>query len=242
MKKNHPKAVLMLLSAMSFLTSGDIYASAPLLVSISHDLNIGIPSAALSVTAYMGAFALFNLFFGPLGDRFGRTRIVIVCSFGTSVFSCLCLFADSLWSLVVFRAFNGLFAAGIMPVSVAIIGEMFEESRRQKAIATMIGVMVLGGASAAFIGGALSFFLSWKSVYVIYGLAELGISFILMFMLERQPPGRPEPDPVHPVPGSAEKPVYPLLLFFGGNGRYYCGRGILLYRGAHERGDKPESP
>lgn len=186
MKKNSPKIALILLSAMTFLTNGDIYLSAPLLLSIGKDLNISIGSAALSVTSYMGAFAFFNLFFGPLGDRFGRSKILIFCSFGTSIFSCLCVFSSSITSLIILRAFNGAFAAGIMPVSVAIIGECFEDNKRQKAIASMIGIMILGGASASVIGGGLSFYLSWKSVYMIYGLGELVISFMLLFMLERQ--------------------------------------------------------
>ncbi len=185
MKNKNSKTALLLLSAMTFLTNGDIYLSAPLLVSIGNDLNITVSSAALTVTSYMGAFAFFNLFFGPLGDRFGRTRIIILCSFGTSIFSCLCFFVDSLSTLVFFRAFNGGFAAGIMPVSVAIIGGIFEEKQRQKAVASMIGVMILGGASASVIGGGLSFILSWKSVYLIYGLAELFISFMLLFLLGR---------------------------------------------------------
>ncbi len=186
MGKRNSKIALFLLSGMTFFTNGDIFLSAPLLVSIGNDLNITIASAALSVTTYMGAFAFFNLFIGPLGDRFGRTRIVILCSFGTSIFSCLCFFVDTLPSLLIFRAFNGAFAAGIMPVSVAIIGSVFDEDQRQKAVALMIGIMILGGASASVIGGGLSFFLSWKSVYLVYGLGELIISFMLLFMLERQ--------------------------------------------------------
>ncbi len=162
MKNKNSNTALLLLSAMTFLTNGDIYLSAPLLVSIGNDLNISISSAALTVTSYMGAFAFFNLFFGPIGDRFGRTKIIILCSFGTSIFSCLCFFVDSLPTLILFRAFNGGFAAGIMPVSVAIIGEIFEENQRQKAVASMIGIMILGGASASVIGGGLSFILSWK--------------------------------------------------------------------------------
>lgn len=188
MQKDNPKTILFLLSAMGFLTSGDIYSSAPLLVSISADLKITVTSAALSVTSYMGAFALFNLVFGPLGDRYGRTKIIILCSFGTSIFSCLCFLADSLSALIFYRMFNGAFAAGIMPVSVAIIGEVFTENKRQKAITSMIGIMILGGASAAFIGGGLSYYFSWKSVYLLYGMAELGVAFWLLFRLDHLAP------------------------------------------------------
>jgi len=179
--------LLYVLSAMCFLTNGDIYSSAPLLVSIGNDLQVSISSAALSVTSYMAAFGFFNLFFGTMGDRFGRTRIILLSSFGTSICSCLCVLAQTLPILILLRALNGAFAAGIMPISIAIIGEFFDDdSQRTKAIASMIGIMILGGASATFIGGSLSFFLSWKSVYLIYGLSELIISFFLILILEKE--------------------------------------------------------
>jgi predicted MFS family arabinose efflux permease len=96
------------------------------------------------------------------------------------------VFAQNLPVLILLRALNGAFAAGIMPIAIAIIGESFDESKRQKAISTMIGIMILGGASATFIGGSLSFFFSWKSVYLIYGLLELVISVFLIFILKRE--------------------------------------------------------
>ncbi|MFW6234381.1 MAG: MFS transporter, partial [Spirochaetota bacterium] len=167
--KRATSTLLFTLGFLAFWANGDNYAAAPLLVSIAADLNLGVSTAALSVTAYMLTFGLFTVLFGPLGDRFGRGRIIKVAAFGTATFSILGGFAFNFPSLVVFRGFNGIFAAGIFPVTMALIGEQFSDENRQAAIARVMGMMFLGGASATAIGGIIAQFGSWRGVYILYG-------------------------------------------------------------------------
>jgi len=88
----------MALGIMAFFANGDNYAVAPLLINISKDLNLTISTAAMSVTAYMLTFGLFTILFGPLGDRYGKTKIINIAAFG----------------------------AGIFPVTMALVGESFD--------------------------------------------------------------------------------------------------------------------
>ncbi len=178
--------ILLLLGLIGFLANGDVYSAAPLLIKIAGDFNIQTSVAALSITSYMIAFGLFTVLIGPLGDRFGKSRIMLISSFGSAIFSCLCLFVSNINSLILIRFINGAFSAGLMPVSMAIIGEEFGEANRQTAIAKLMGMMTLGGASATIISGALAYFASWRMVYFIYGFAELLVAFLLLATLERQ--------------------------------------------------------
>lgn len=187
MENKNRKTMILVLSIMAFFANGDNYAVAPLLINIAKDLNIGISNAAASVTAYMLTFGLFTIIFGPLGDRYGKTRIINIAAFGTAIFSMLGAFAFNLPSLVFFRAMNGAFAAGIFPVTMALVGESFEASNRQKAIGKVMGMMFLGGASATVIGGALAYFSSWRLVYFIYGLAELILALVMIKVLSKSP-------------------------------------------------------
>jgi predicted MFS family arabinose efflux permease len=171
--------ILFLLGFLAFWVNGDNYAVAPLLVNIAADLQLEISRAALSVTAYMLSFGFFTVLFGPLGDRFGKGRIIKIAAFGTAVFSIAGGFAFNLPSLVVFRAFNGMFAAGIFPVTMALIGENFDEESRHDAIGSVMGMMFLGGASSILIGGTLAQVASWRAVYVFYGIAELVLAFFV---------------------------------------------------------------
>lgn len=133
------RCMLLYLGLMGFFTNGDIYSGAPLIVKIAEDLHISVSNAAMSITAYMLAFGLFTVILGPMGDRFGKSRIIIIASFGTAIFSCLCIFANNLWVLIFLRAMNGALAAGIMPISMAIVGEKFKGEQLQGAVGKLMG-------------------------------------------------------------------------------------------------------
>ena len=183
--KDKKNIMLITLGMLAFLTNGDNYAAAPLLIKISQDLGLELQQAAISVTAYMLSFGLFTLIFGPLSDRYGKINIIRIASFGTAIFSIMGGFAFNLTSLVIFRSFNGAFGAGIFPVTMALVGQSFNDKERQGALAKVMGLMFLGGATATALGGIISYFGSWRLVYIIYGIGELIIAFIILKILEK---------------------------------------------------------
>lgn len=185
---NKKEKMILVLGLMAFLANGDNYAAAPLIINIAQDLNLTISTAAISVTAYMLAFGAFTLLFGPLSDRFGKVKIINIAALGTAIFSMLGAFAFNLPSLIFFRAMNGAFGAGIFPVTMALVGQSYDDKNRHKALGKVMGLMFLGGATATAIGGALSFYGSWRMVYFIYGLGELILAVIILKVLERDKP------------------------------------------------------
>ena len=180
--------MLLVLGLMAFLANGDNYAAAPLLINIAKDLNLTISTTAMSVTAYMLAFGVFTLLFGPLSDRFGKVKVINTAAIGTAIFSMLGATAFNLPSLIFFRAMNGAFGAGIFPVTLALVGENFDNKNRQKALGKVMGLMFLGGATATVIGGALAYLGSWRLVYLFYGVAELILAIVMFKILERDKP------------------------------------------------------
>ncbi|HOP11059.1 MAG TPA: MFS transporter [Oscillospiraceae bacterium] len=177
--------MLLLLGFMAFLANGDNYAAAPLLLNIAKDLNLSVETAAISVTAYMLAFGAFTLIFGPLSDRFGKAKVINIAAMGTAVFSILGGFAYNLPSLIIFRAVNGAFGAGIFPVTMALVGQSFDDQNRHKALGKVMGLMFLGGATATAVGGVLAYYGSWRLVYIFYGIGELILALFMLKMLEK---------------------------------------------------------
>ncbi|MCK9183067.1 MAG: MFS transporter [Fibrobacteraceae bacterium] len=177
---SNKSALPLVLGFMGFWANGDNYAAAPLLPSIAADLGISISRAGLTVTAYMLSFGLFTILFGPLSDKFGKGRVIKTAAFGTSLFSILGGLSFNFESLVLFRAMNGMFGAGIFPVTMALIGSEFGDRERQGALAKVMGLGFLGGASATVIGGTLAQVGSWRTVYILYGIAELVLSFFVL--------------------------------------------------------------
>ncbi|MDA3812533.1 MAG: MFS transporter [Spirochaetaceae bacterium] len=179
------KNLILILGLLAFMTNGDNYAAAPLLLKISEDLGINLQQAAWSVTAYMLSFGVFTLIFGPLSDRYGKVKIISIAAFGTAIFSVFGGFSFNLPSLMFFRAMNGAFAAGVFPVTMALVGQSFDDKNRHKALGKVMGLMFLGGATATAIGGILAYFGSWRFVYILYGIGELVVAFIILKTLEQ---------------------------------------------------------
>lgn len=182
---NNKNKMVLILGLMAFMANGDNYAAAPLIINIASDLNLTIDVAALSVTAYMLSFGVFTLIFGPLSDRYGKVKIINIAALGTAIFSMLGAFSFNLPSLIFFRAMNGAFGAGIFPVTMALVGQSFDNENRHKALGKVMGLMFLGGATATAIGGALAYFGSWRMVYLIYGIGELALAVVMLKILER---------------------------------------------------------
>ncbi|WP_343338460.1 Inner membrane transport protein YnfM [Terrisporobacter petrolearius] len=159
------KKINLMIGILAFLANGDNYAESPLLGNIASDLGITVSQASISVTAYMMTFGLFTIIVGPLGDKYGKTKVINIAAFGTAIFSMLGAVVFSLQSLILLRAVNGAFGAGIFPVTMALVGENSDDSNRQKSIGKIMGLMFLGGASATLIGGAFAYFGSWRMVY-----------------------------------------------------------------------------
>lgn len=178
------KLAFLLLGLLGFLANGDNYAASALIPNIAEDLGLTVTSATASVTAYMATYGIFTLIFGPLSDRFGKVRIINIAAIGTAIFSMLSALSFNLPSLVAFRALNGVFGAGIFPITVALVGEMFSDNKRQGAVAKFMSIGFLGGAMATAIGGSISYLGSWRLVYFSYGLAEFILSIVILFILK----------------------------------------------------------
>jgi predicted MFS family arabinose efflux permease len=186
-EEKRANVLILLLGIMVFWANGDNYAAAVVLTSIAADLRVDIGVAALSVSSYMLFFGLLTILFGPLGDRYGRARILTIAAFGSAAFSMASAVVADLTSLIVVRAVNGAFSAGIMPLAVAYAGDSSQSHNRQQRIGMVMGLMFLGGALATVIGGAITCFGTWRTVYLVYGIAELLVACLLVAMFKSSP-------------------------------------------------------
>ena len=183
--KNKQGFFLLVLGLFLFFVNGDNYAASALLIRMSTDFGTNISSAALTVVSYMLCFGLFTIFFGPLGDRYGKTWILKIATFGSAAASLLSAVSPNLSAAIIFRAINGIFSSGVMPVTVAFIGEISSPETRHPRIAKAMGWMFLGSALATVIGGSISQYGSWRHVYLAYGVAESLLFIPLFFALPK---------------------------------------------------------
>ena len=139
------------------------------LPTIQNDLNASNTELQWIVDGYILVFAAMLLTMGTLGDRFGRHRALVggLIVFGT--FSFLSGFAETPGQLIVTRVLQGLGGAAIMPSTLSILMNVFDdEVERERAIGIWAAVTGAGVALGPVVGGGLiAMFDTWKPVFWI---------------------------------------------------------------------------
>jgi DHA2 family multidrug resistance protein len=137
------------------------------------------------LTTYITAAAIMTAPVGWLAARFGRKRLFVVCIISFTITSMMCGAAQSLEQIVVFRLLQGVCSAALVPLSQAILFDIYPVERRGFAMAVWgMGVMI-GPILGPTLGGYLTEMYNWRYVFYInlpFGLlATLGL---LLFMHE----------------------------------------------------------
>ncbi|MFI0450990.1 DHA2 family efflux MFS transporter permease subunit [Actinomadura sp. 6N118] len=154
--------------ALSLLALGfDLTILNVALATLSADLNASTSQLQWIVDSYVLVFAALLLPAGLLGDRFGRKRLLLV---GMAVFGLASLggaLADSPGSVIVARAFMGIGAGIMMPLSMSILPAIFPPHERTRAVAIWSASMALGLPLGPLLGGWLLEHFWWGSIFLI---------------------------------------------------------------------------
>lgn len=176
MQKNR---FILLLGLAGFIVMADNWVVSPILPAIADDLGVRPEQAGILIASYMLPFGLFQLVFGPLADRYGKSRVILSTLALFTVATGLCAAGSSITGLALYRALTGVFAAATMPISLALIGDVVPMSGRQQAIGSFMGISFLGQALSMGIGGAIAYFLNWRGVFIAYAVFSAIITFVL---------------------------------------------------------------
>lgn len=133
---------------------------------ITADLQAPPGGTSWVVDAYTLPLAALLLFGGSLGDRIGAERLFRIGALGFAAASAACALSPSLGALIAFRAAQGVFAAMLLPMVLALVGKSFAD-RHQRSTAVNL-MTVFGGAGMAvgpFLGGLLTDSIGWRAVF-----------------------------------------------------------------------------
>jgi MFS family permease len=149
-----------------------------------------LPRSGIAVTpaniGYYGSilFSLFlfgwgtSMIWGPIGDRIGRVRALMLTILCYSVFTFLCGFVTNIWQLAILRVFCGIGIGGEQPVGAAYIAEEMDEDRRKMAA----GLMHTGYYFGFFFAAVANYFIGanygWRWMFIFGGVPALLIGFI----------------------------------------------------------------
>jgi DHA2 family multidrug resistance protein len=119
------------------------------------------------LTSYIVAAAIMTSPLGWMATRFGRKKLFIACAAGFTVASMLCGVAQTIEQMVGFRLLQGVFGAALVPLSQAVMLDIYPPERRGSAMAIWgMGVM-LGPIMGPTLGGWLTDNYTWRWVFFV---------------------------------------------------------------------------
>jgi EmrB/QacA subfamily drug resistance transporter len=148
------------------------------------------------VTAYLLTSTVTVPLYGRLSDQHGRKRLLLL---GMAIFvvgSALCGVAQDMTQLIAFRAFQGLGAGALMPLSLALVMEMFPPGKNGARVQGALGgVMALTYLAGPFLGGLFTDHASWRwSFYVNVPLGIVLMAIVALRLPNRAGVGGGRPD------------------------------------------------
>ena len=212
------RMVLAATAMAMFATNLDFFALNLAIPGMARELDVSTTDMQWAISGYMLALGSFLIPGGRLGDILGRRRMLII---GTTIFGLSSLaggLAPSAGFLIGARLVQGIGAAILFPLAIAVVTNTFPEERRKRAIGNLYGLAAAATAVGPFVGGGLTEALSWRWVLLI-NVPVAAIAIVLM---------------VRSVPESRDETV-PREIDFGGLAAVALGIGAITF--AVDRGD-----
>ncbi|MDI1340773.1 MFS transporter [Polaromonas sp.] len=207
---------IVLLSLATFASMAAQRICDAMLPELSRVFAVSLGQAALVVSVFAVTYGVAQLFYGPLGDRFGKFRIVTFATLGCCVGSVAATLATSLDMLVWARLLMALGAAALIPLTMAWVGDTVPSDQLQEML-TRTGLgSTLGIVGGQLAGGLLTDALGWRWAFAFLTLLFGVVGSLLWGDWRRQQAAPAVPAPAAAVPGARHGFVKQALLIITG--------------------------
>lgn len=179
MQANRRNITLALLVA-TFLAAIEVTVVSTAMPTIVGELG-GLELISWVFAIYLLTSAVTTPIFGKLADLYGRKKIFIIGSVVFLIGSMLCGLADSMTSLIWYRALQGIGAGAMLPVTFTIIGDVYPYEQRGKVQGLFSSIWGIAGLIGPLVGGFFVDSLSWR--WIFYINLPFGIISIIMIAI-----------------------------------------------------------
>ena len=159
--------------------STDMYL--PALPDMASDLSADAASLNATLYGFIFGMAVSMLLIGPLSDRHGRKKPLIVCLSMHAAASIACGLTGDVWSLIIFRVIQSIGAGASITMSAAFIKDSYEGSVRVRVLNMNAIFRALGPMLSPIVGAAIISVSGWRTTFYVTAVASL-ICLALAFL------------------------------------------------------------
>ncbi|KMO34456.1 MFS transporter [Methylobacterium aquaticum] len=160
-----PSRLIAVLAAGGFASTFAGRVVEPLVGVLARDLASPPATVALLSTAFALPYALIQPVLGPVGDALGKERVVVACLVVLTLALGACIVADDIGTLFGLRMLAGAAAGGVIPLSLAMMGDRIPIAQRQVAIGRFLVAVILGQLSGSTLAGLIEGAIGWRGVF-----------------------------------------------------------------------------
>ena len=177
--------LIVLLGAVTAFAPVSIDMYLPSLPLLGMEFGASAGHVQLSVASFFLGLAVGQGFYGPLSDRFGRTRPLFAGLVLFVVASIGCALAPSIDFLIVVRFFQALGACSGQVISRAVVRDLFEPREAVQVFSLLVLVMGVSPVLAPLVGGQILEWFPWRTIFwVIATLGAMGLAGSLLWLKE----------------------------------------------------------
>jgi len=186
--------VTILLGSLTAFDPLSIDMYLPAFPHIRNDLGVTPAQVELTLSSFFIGLALGPLIYGPISDRFGRKKPLLV---GMAVYiasSFACAYSHSIHMLIAFRVMQALGGCAGMVVCRSIVRDVFDRQRAAQIFSTLMLVMGVAPVLAPLVGGYILKYLGWRAIFMVLGtLSSLSWVCSFLFLPETHPASHHRP-------------------------------------------------
>lgn len=179
---------IVLLSLAAFASAASMRVTDAMLPRLASEFHVGLAQAAHVITVFAVAYGVMQMAFGPMGDRFGKLRVIGLAAIGASLATLACAMAPGFETFLGARLAAGALCGAIIPLAMAWIGDVVPYENRQPVIARFLLGQIVGLGGGTAVGGLAAEHLQWRWPFAALALWLL-VSGLLLARASRDDPG-----------------------------------------------------
>jgi MFS transporter, AAHS family, 4-hydroxybenzoate transporter len=176
-------SIVVLCGLVAILDGADTTSIAIAASTIAGLLNFPVSAFGLVFAAGTLGAMLGAMTFGPLADRFGRKRLLVVSTVLFGIFTLLVAHAQSYSALVLYRVIAGFGLGGATPCFLALVSEYVPRQVRGTVVSVLWAAFPLGIMLGGFVSSYLVTAFGWRMIFYVGGVLPLIVATLLTLLL-----------------------------------------------------------
>lgn len=210
-----PRLLSLILCGLVMFVDGYDLAAMPLAVPhVTHAFGLPAADFAIALSAVLLGLGLGAVLLAPLGDRFGRRRVIVLGAIALGITTMGAATGATVVEFAIWRLINGMALGACLPNVTALTAEIASPDKRASTLTVVSLGISIGAIVSGLIVPPLVALAGWRAIFTIPGALTLLLAVALRLWLPADAPRRPAEesrDEDRPAPRKADIPLVRLL-------------------------------